>query len=269
MSLTVSPEHFEAVILDMDGVVIDTASLHIQAWRHLFDQVLLARGPRPGEDHQRFNEDDYRHFVEGRSSYDGAAAFLASRGVVLPGGRLDDPESAETVCGLGNRKDVYFSRLLLHRGARVFAGTVAFVRACRAAGLRTAVVSASRNCAAALAAAGVESLFDVRVDGADGEALGLPWTRDSANFLVAAQRLVVRPERAIVVADEEGRVAAARQGGFALVLGVDHTGHAGDLFWHGADRVVTDLSAVSVVCSAVPQPAAWPQHHSSQLTLVN
>lgn len=256
MSLTVTPEHFDAVILDMDGVVTDTACLHMRAWRHLFDEVLLARGPRPGEDHQRFSDDDYRGFVHGRPRYDGAAAFLASRGVVLPWGEPDDPESAETVCGLGNRKDRYFSQLVRHRGVRVFAGTVAFVRACRAAGLRTAVVSASRNCAAVLAAGGVESLFDVRVDGVDADDLGLRAKPDPAIFLVTAQRVAVCPERAIVVADAEGGVAAAREGGFALVLGVDHTGHAGDLFWHGADRVVTDLSEVFVVCSAVLRPAA-------------
>jgi alpha,alpha-trehalase len=256
MSLTLSPEHFDGVILDMDGVVADTACLHMQAWRHLFNMVLLARGPRPGEDHQRFTDDDYRHFVAGRPRCDGAAAFLASRGVVLPTGEPDDPESAETVCGLANRKDRYFSQLLLRRGVRVFAGTVVFVRACRAAGLRTAVVSASRNCAAVLAAGGVESLFDVRVDGVVGDALGLRGKPDPAIFLEAAQRVAVRPERAIVVADAEAGVIAARQGGFALVLGVDHTGHAGDLLWHGADRVVTDLSEVSVVCSAPLRVAA-------------
>jgi alpha,alpha-trehalase len=267
MSLTLSPAHFDAVILDLDGVVTDTAHLHVLAWRHVFNRVLLARGPRPGEDHQRFSDDDYRHFVAGRPRCDGAAAFLASRGVVLPWGAADDPESAETVCGLGNRKDSYFSRLVVHRGVPVFAGTVVFVRACRAAGLRTAVVSASRSCAAVLAAGGVQALFDVCVDGVVGDALGLPAKPDPAIFLEAAQQVAVCPERAIVVADAEGGVIAARQGGFALVLGVDHTGHAGDLLWHGADRVVTDLSEVSVVCSATLQPAAKGHRRSGPTAL--
>lgn len=254
MSLTLSPEHFDAVILDMEGVVTDTTSLQMQAWRHLFDQVLLARGPRPGEDHQRFNDDDYRQFVDGRPRCDGAAAFLGSRGIALPWGEPDDPASAETVCGLGNRMEGYFARLVHRRGVRVFAGTVDFVRACRAAGMRTAVVSASRNSASVLAAGGVESLFDVQVDGVEADALGLPGKPDPAIFLEAAQQVAVHPERAIVAADAVRGVAAARQGGFALVLGVDHTGHAGDLLWHGADRVVTDLGEVSVVCSAALLP---------------
>jgi alpha,alpha-trehalase len=139
---------------------------------------------------------------------------------------------------------------MLHRGVRVFAGTVAFVRGCRLAGLRTAVVSASRNCASVLADGGVESLFQVRVDGVIAEGLGLPGKPDPAIFLEAARRLGVRPERALVVEDAEAGVAAGRRGGFALVLGVDRTGHAAELLGHGAHRVVTDLSEVMVMCSA-------------------
>jgi len=249
MSLTVSAEQFDAVILDMDGVVTDTASLHQLAWRRTFDRFLAHRGPRAGENHQPFSQDDYRHFVDGRSRYDGAAAFLASRGVVLPLGDPADPDSAETLCGLGNRKDTCFMELVRHRGVEDFGSTVAFVRACRLAGLRTAVVSASRNCATVLAAGGVASLFDVRVDGLIAEELGLPSKPDPAIFLEAARRLGVPPERAVVVEDAQAGVAAGRRGGFALVIGVDRTRHAAELLASGAHQVVTDLDEVSVLSS--------------------
>ncbi|MGZ4632616.1 MAG: HAD family hydrolase [Actinomycetes bacterium] len=257
MTLVISPEHYDAVILDMDGVITDTASLHMQAWRHLFDGALAERGPRPGEDHRPFTDDDYRHYVDGRPRYDGAGAFLASRGVELPWGDPADPESAASVCGLGNRKDTYFTQLVLHRGVQVFAGTVIFVRACRLAGLRTAVISASRNCAAVLAAGGVDSLFDVRVDGVRADELGLPGKPDPAIFLEAAREVAVPPGRAIVVEDAEAGVTAGRRGGFALVIGVDRTGNAEELLARGADRVVTDLSEVTVTDSAELDSTPW------------
>jgi alpha,alpha-trehalase len=249
VSLTISPDDFDGVILDMDGVLTDTVCLHAQAWRLLLDQALAGRGPRPGEDHQPFSDEDYRQHMDGRPRYDAVGSFLASRGVTLPWGEPADLESAETVCGLGNRKDAYFSQLVHHRGVRVFAGTVVFVRACRLAGLRTAIVSASRNCAAALAAGGVESLFDVRMDGVIADALGLPGRPDPAIYLQAARLLSVRPERALVVLDVEAGRAPGRGGGFGLVLGVDRSGLAGEVRSCGADRIVTDLSEVSVVCS--------------------
>lgn len=246
MTATVTPELFDAVVLDMDGVVTDTAALHMEAWGRVVDQALSERGPCDGEDHAPFTEADYQHHVDGRARYDGAAAVLASRSVNLPWGDPIDDSSLETVCGIANRKDACFLDLVRRRGVLVFADTVTFIRACREVGLKTAVVSASRNCAGILQAGGVTSMFDVRVDGLTAESLGLPGKPDPATFLEAARRLAVPPARAIVVEDAEAGVAAGRNGGFALVVGVDRTGHAADLVAHGADLVVDDLRDVAI-----------------------
>jgi alpha,alpha-trehalase len=258
MSVVVSPIRYDAVILDMDGVVTDTAALHLRAWRQLFDEVLASHGDRAA-DERPFSDEDYRHYIDGRARYDGAAAFLASRGQSFPRGAPSDDETVlsdagPTVCGLGNRKDRYFHDLLRGHGAVAFPGTVSFLRACRRVGLGTAVVSASRSCAAVLAAAGVAGLFDVRVDGVTAEQESLPGKPDPAIFLAAAARLGVLPGRAVVVEDAEAGVAAGRAGGFGLVVGVDRTGHANELAAHGADAVVSDLDEVSVL-----EPSARPE----------
>jgi beta-phosphoglucomutase family hydrolase len=236
-AVVISPDRFDAVIFDLDGVVTDTASMHAAAWTRLFDDFLAARSTQPGEDHRPFSAEDYRRFVDGKPRYDGVAAFLASRGIAA------DPA---TVHDLGDRKDRYFRELLAQQGVRVFRTTAALVRALAASGIRTAVISASRNCAAVLEAAGLADLFDVRVDGVVAEDLGLPGKPDPAVFLEAARRLGVHADRAVVVEDALAGVEAGRRGDFGLVIGVDRTGHPGELSEHGADVVVADLADVPV-----------------------
>jgi alpha,alpha-trehalase len=231
------PARYDAVVFDLDGVVTDTAAVHLRAWRRLFDEYLPARAPRPGEDHAPFTDEDYRRYVDGRPRYDGVATFLAARGI--------DPGSAE-VRRLGDRKDGYFGELLHRDGVRVFAGTVALIGALRAAGLVVGVISASRHCAEVLAAGGLAGLFDVRVDGVVADELGLPGKPDPAVFVLAAHRLGVRPQRTVVVEDALAGVQAGRAGGFGLVIGVDRTGHAAELRGGGADVVLTDLAEVTV-----------------------
>jgi alpha,alpha-trehalase len=245
MSRTVSAEHFDAVILEVDGVVTDTARLRLQSWRHVFADALTERGVRPGEDNRPMSDEDFQSFVVGRSSYQGTAALLASRGIVLSRGTPGDPESADTVCGLGNRLDQQFVEVVRHRGVRVFAGTVTFVRACRSAGLATAVILAGRNDSVVLAAAGLESLFDLELDASITAHPAL--AKDEGAVAEAARRLSVAPGRAIAVAASQAGVAAARRAGFALVLGIDRGGECSGLLTDLADLVVTDLNEVGVV----------------------
>lgn len=239
------PGRHRAVIFDLDGVVTDTASVHLRAWRQLFDGYLASRRERPGEDHGPFTDADYLRFVDGKPRYDGVASFLRSRGIALPHGSPSDSPERETACGLGNRKNRLFLERLERDGVTVFDDAVRLVRRSQGLGLGTAVISASRNCEAVLAAAGLRDLFPVRVDGVVAGELGLPGKPDPAVFLEAARRLGVEPAQAVVVEDAEAGVEAGRRGGFALVIGLDRSG-SGHLDGHGADVVVANLSEVEL-----------------------
>lgn len=231
-----------AFIFDTDGVITRTASVHAAVWKTVFDRFLEAGAEATGTPFVPFSDDDYRRYVDGRARYDGVSAFLESRGIVLPRGHPDDPVEADTVCGLGNRKNDAFVAEVREHGVDAFESTLAFVRSLHDQGVRTAVVSASENCQAILESAGADELFEVRVDGLDAAALGLVGKPDPALFLEAARRLGVAPAEAAVVEDAIAGVQAARRGGFGLVVGVDRAGDPDVLATNGADLVVADLA---------------------------
>ncbi|HEX9313080.1 MAG TPA: trehalose-phosphatase [Actinomycetota bacterium] len=240
---TVPLARIDAVVFDMDGVVTDTAIVHAAAWKRLFDQYLEECARRTGQPQAPFDQDsDYRRYVDGKPRYDGVRSFLQSRGITIPEGDSSDPPDRETVCGLGNRKDQYFLEELRRGGARAFPSTVELVRELTEAGVRTSVVSASRNMDLVLESAGVAGLFSVRVSGVDADELGLPGKPDPAIFLEAARRLGTDPARTAVVEDALAGVEAGRRGGFGLVVGIDRTGQGRALIEAGADVVVSDLA---------------------------
>lgn len=249
----VSPERIRAVVFDLDGVLTDTASVHRTAWREVFNAFLATPGPGRRDP---FTDEDYLRYVDGRRRYDGAAAFLASRGISLPWGEPSDPPEALTVCGLGNRKDEVFVGWLASHPVPAYPDAVRLLARLDAAGVRRAVVSASRNCAAVLRSAGLGDAFPVRVDGQVADELGLPGKPDPATFLEAARRLGLPADQCAVVEDAESGVQAGRAGRFGLVIGVDRTGHGTALRAAGADVVVTDLDAVHVEGAAVPAGGA-------------
>ena len=239
-AVRLSRTDFDAVIMDLDGVVTDTASLHEMAWTRMFDGFLATLPPRQGEDHRPFENEDYRRFVDGRPRFDGAAGFLTSRGIeLLP----------EKVHALAAQKDADFQDLLRQEGAKLLPGAMSLLTALRRARFRTAVVSASRNCTAVLGRAGITELFDAHVDGVVAAELGLPGKPHPAVYLEAAGRLRTPPERSVVVEDALAGVEAGRRGGFGLVIGVDRAGHGPELLAHGADVTVTDLTGVDVAQS--------------------
>lgn len=246
-TLALSPERLDAVLFDLDGVLTDTAQVHAVAWKALFDAALRRIAESGGPPFQPFDvRGEYHAFVDGRRREDGVRTFLASRGIVLPDGSVTDAEDAMTVAALARRKQEMFQAALQERGAKPIPGAAALLAALRRLRVPIAVVSASRNCAAVLAAAGLDELVDLRVDGVDAAALGLPGKPEPDTFLEAARRLGVPPARCAVFEDALAGVEAACRGGFGLVVGVDRGGQAEALRRHGADLVVRDLAEVTV-----------------------
>jgi beta-phosphoglucomutase family hydrolase len=235
---TITKDRFDAVLFDLDGVITATAKVHAACWRKMFDEFLRRR---PDEPFESFNiQTDYPTHIDGKLREDGVRSFLQSRGVYLPEGDSAEPPSYETIHGLGKVKDLMFKEILYEKGVEVYEGAVELVKQLRGQGIKTAVVSASKNCKAVLEAASIGHLFDVRVDGEVASQLKLPGKPAPDKFLKAAQQLGVEPDRAVVVEDAISGVQAGRAGGFALVVGVDRKGHAEELRSNGAHIVVSD-----------------------------
>ena len=242
MASPIALQDFDAVLFDLDGVLTTTRAVHAAAWKRTFDEFLAAWDARRGTKTAGFDDGaDYAIYVDGKPRQEGVRDFLASRGIELAEGEPGSPPEEESAWGLGNRKQLLVEEQLERAGVQVFPGSVAWVRELREAGLKTAVVSSSRSCAAVLAHAGITNLFDIRVDGDTALELSLPGKPAPDCFLEAARRLGASPERAIVVEDALAGVEAGRAGAFGLVVGVDRAGHAADLAAHGADLVVGDL----------------------------
>jgi trehalose-phosphatase len=226
---------YRAVILDLDGVITQTAGLHAQAWKRMFDAFLAAREARAGEDLSPFDIGaDYHRYVDGKPRYDGAQSFLAARGIDL---------TEDEVRSLGDRKDKLFHVLLHEQGARVFDDAVAQIEAWRERGLRTAVITSSRNGREVLELTDLLHLFDARIDGRDAARLGIRGKPEPDIFLRAAEQLGVSPAETIVVEDAIAGVQAGHAGGFGLVVGVVRNGQQ-SLTEYGADIEVSDLREI-------------------------
>ena len=229
----------ETVLFDVDGVVTDTAAAHAVAWKELFDDYLAGRNA----DFRPFDPDsDYRTYVDGKPRYDGVRSFLQSRGIDLPFGSESDGPDAETICGLGNRKDGFFRRWLDRNEVEAFPGTLALFEDLKRAGVRIAAFSSSRNARTVLRSAGVADVFDATVDGSDMAGLGLPGKPDPAILFQAAGLLQAEPARTAVVEDAVSGVSAGAAGRFVQVIGVDRDGASEDLERAGASLVVGDLA---------------------------
>lgn len=238
-------KQIKALIFDLDGVITQTAKVHAKAWKRMFDEFLLKRGQLEGRIYEPLSiEKDYRRYIDGIPRYDGVRNFLASRNIVLPEGTASDKPGVETVAGLGNSKNQYFQELIGQGGVEVYPDTVAFIKAMRQQGLHTAVISASKNCKPILASAGLEHLFETRVDGVVSVELGLKGKPAPDVFLEAAQRLHVAPKEAAVFEDALAGVEAGKAGGFALVVGIDRTNEAAELAKHGADLVLKEFPTI-------------------------
>ena len=235
-------ERYDAVLLDLDGVITDTASVHAACWKQMFDEYLLNRATLRGEPFRPFEiATEYRLYVDGKPRFDGVRDFLTSRGIELPEGSMDDPPEAETVGGLGNRKNDLVNNIIEEKGVEPYEGSVTFIRQLRHQGFKIAVVTSSQNCTAVLKAAKLDHFFDLQVDGNVIHAEHLAGKPAPDTYLRAAKLLGVEPSRAVVIEDALSGVEAGSAGNFGLVIGVARKGNAEELRRHGAHLVVNDL----------------------------
>ena len=237
------PDGVRALLFDLDGVLTKTAVVHAAAWKQMFDGFLSARAARTGTEPVPFDlGSDYGEYVDGKPRNDGVRSFLESREIELPEGDAADPPSAETIRGLGNRKNELVLALIHDKGVEPYAGSVRYLEAARAAGLGRAVVSSSTNCRDVLVAAGIEHFFDARIDGVVAEREHLKGKPAPDTYLAGARALGVGAAEAAVFEDALAGVEAGRAGEFTCVVGVDRVGHADALREHGATVVVEDLA---------------------------
>jgi beta-phosphoglucomutase family hydrolase len=238
----ITRDKYDAVLLDLDGVITNTASLHAACWKQTFDEYLEKRAAQRGEAFRPFDlATDYRLYVDGKPRFDGVRDFLTSRGIQLPEGNPDDPPQVETVGGLGNRKNDLVNEVIEDRGVEPYEGSVQFIRHLRRHGFKIAVVTSSQNCTAVLKAAKLDAFFDAQVDGNVIHAQQLAGKPAPDTFLMAAKLLGVEPTRTVVIEDAISGIQAGSAGKFGLVIGVARKGNAEELKHHGAHLVVNDL----------------------------
>jgi beta-phosphoglucomutase family hydrolase len=239
------PPHIGACLFDLDGVLTQTSLLHAEAWKQAFDEYLRAHAAARSELFVPFDAvQDYAKYVDGKPRDDGVRSFLAARGIHLPDGQPEDRPPVETVHAIGNHKNDLLLRLLHAKPVATYPGSVRYVRAACEMGLKTAVVSSSKNTREVLASARIGDLFDVRIDGLVAEARHLAGKPAPDTFLAGAAALAVDPARAAVFEDALAGVEAGRAGHFGYVIGVDRVGQAEALRRHGADIVVEDLGTL-------------------------
>jgi beta-phosphoglucomutase family hydrolase len=238
----ITRDQYDAVLLDLDGVITDTASIHAACWKQMFDEYLQKRATQRGEAFRPFDiATDYRLYVDGKPRYDGVRDFLRSRGIELPEGSPDDPPQAETADGLGNRKNDLVNKIIEDKGVEPYEGSVELIHQLRHQGFKLAVVTSSQNCTVVLRAAKLDGVFDAQVDGNMIHARHLAGKPAPDTFLMGAKLLEVEPARAVVIEDALSGVEAGSAGGFGLVIGVARKGNAEELRRHGAHLVVNDL----------------------------
>ncbi len=239
--------NFEAVIFDLDGVITKTALVHGSAWKRMFDDFLRSREKRFGESFKEFtHNNDYLPYVDGKPRYKGVESFLDSRGIDIPFGDPSDDPDKETVCGLGNKKNLMFNRVLDETGVSVYDSTVTFIQELKKAGVRIGVASSSKNCKPVLEKAGLLNLFETRIDGVVSAEIGLKGKPEADIFTTACDRLGVSYHKSVVVEDAVSGVQAGRNGNFGLTIGVARENNLNELRVNGGDIVVEDLSEIDI-----------------------
>ena len=237
---------FDAVVFDVDGVLTNTAVIHAASWKAMFDEYLHLRESRDGETFREFTyEKDYLPYVDGKPRYKGVQSFLESRGIAVGFGDPKDKPGKETVCGLGNRKNATFIKVLKEKGVEVYQSSVDLIKDLKAKGIRIGAASSSKNCQYILQTADIIDLFETCIDGVVSAELGLKGKPEGDIFVKAAENIGAHPSRAVVVEDAVSGVQAGINGGFGLVIGVARENNANELKSNGANVVVADFEGIT------------------------
>ncbi|MFQ5728979.1 MAG: trehalose-phosphatase [Waddliaceae bacterium] len=257
MKAIISPKKHHAVIFDLDGIITKTASIHAAAWKRMFDEFLENHAKKEGIPFKPFDLDaDYLEYVDGKPRYEGIKSFLESRNIELPMGNPDDPQEKHSICSLGNKKNQMFVDELEQHGVEVYDSTIELIKQLRKSGIKTALISSSKNCTPIIEKVGAAHLFDAKIDGIDSVTLGIKGKPAPDIFLKAAEALHVDPQYAVVVEDAISGVQAGRSGGFIMVIGVDRGDQSEALLQNGAHVVVKDLEEVIIADEMPSQPSA-------------
>lgn len=238
-------QKIESLIFDLDGVITQTRKTHKKAWRESFDKFFLEHGNEAGLQ-ESMSEDDYQMYVDGKPRYDGVQSFLESRSIKLPLGNPNDQPGFETICALGNLKNKLFNELVVREGVEIYHDAIEKLRHWKKLGIKTAIVSSSKNCRNIIRVAGIEDLFDTRVDGMVSAEIGLKGKPNPDIFVEAAKRLNVRPENSVIFEDAVSGVQAGQKGYFGLVVGVNRYNNAEALLENGADIIIKDFNELDL-----------------------
>ncbi|MEA2016098.1 MAG: beta-phosphoglucomutase family hydrolase [Actinomycetota bacterium] len=237
---------FTAIIFDLDGVITRTAKIHAKAWKIVFDRFLEKKGQEKNCKYKKFSyENDYLSYVDGKPRCEGTLSFLESRNIRIPEGSPSDTADMETICGLSNRKNKVFLKVIQKEGVEVFESTITLIKDLRTSGIRVGVASSSKNCKSILKSAGIENYFETRVDGVVSEKFGLKGKPEGDIFVKAAENLGAVPGDSVIVEDAVSGVQAGKNGKFGLVIGVARGDNASELLENGADVVLKSFKGVT------------------------
>ncbi len=235
-------DHIDALIFDLDGVITQTRKTHKKAWKEMFDRFF--------EEHHKsqtsMTETDYQEYIDGKPRYQGVKSFLQSRKIELPFGKPPDEPGFDTICALGNIKNRVFNEVLEKEGVEIYDDALQKLKEWRNKGLKTAIVSSSKNCKKIIEVAGIDDLFDARVDGLVSEEIGLNGKPDPDIFTEAARRIDARPENSVVFEDATSGVKAGQRGYFGLVVGVNRFDNKEALLENGADITIDSFSEMDL-----------------------
>ncbi|MBW6480313.1 MAG: trehalose-phosphatase [Bacteroidales bacterium] len=242
----------EALIFDLDGVITQTRKTHKKAWKESFDIFFIRREPESGRQ-ESMTEDDYQQYIDGKPRYDGVGSFLESRSIKLPLGNPDDEPGIETICAVGNLKNIMFNEIVEREGVETYQDAIAKLRDWKKQGIKTAIVSSSKNCKKIIEVAGIADLFDTRVDGLVSAEIGLKGKPDPDIFTEAARRLGVRPENSVVFEDAISGVQAGQKGYFGLVVGVNRFNIKQALLDNGADITIDTFDELDLMDEGIQE----------------